>query len=353
MGVLHKNIMVSTATTSLVSILLSLVAFSRGAVVPGECGEGRQCVPHKSCQVSQEALATELIESSRCHLASVFPEPLADHLKPRSCCKKGETCCDIKDIIKTSVDPPTTSGPSVDPPTTSVPSAGPNPSFVATKLGNFITFYNEVSGTVSALTENILLIEEFNYDGKGLAPIFLAGTSGTPGRDGEVDLAFPNNTETRGANIQLNLPAGFTVDQLKWIAVLSEGSKKVLGSLQFNGSPTTSDPSVDPQTTNGPLGNFTTSFNEVSGTVTKHSERALLIDDFNYDGKNGLAVFLGGITGSPSGDGEVAFSDPKLDTEYSGNLVLNVPAGFTVDQLKWIAVWSPGAKEVLASLQIK
>ena len=99
----------------------------------------------------------------------------------------------------------------------------------------------------------------------------------------------------------------------------------------------------------GPLGNFTTSFNEVSGTVTKHSERALLIDDFNYDGKNGLAVFLGGTTGFPSGDGEVdhthehtvilvvfqvAFSDPKLDTEYSGNLVLNLPAGFTVDQLK-------------------
>merc|ERR1711971_695142 len=173
MGVLHKNIMVSTATTSLVSILLSLVAFSRGAVVPGECGEGRQCVPHKRCQVSPEALATELTESSRCHLASVFPEPLADHLNTRSCCKKGETCCDIKDIIKTSVDPPTTSvdppttsGPSVDPPTTSVPSAGPNmPSFVATKLGNFITFYNEVSGTVSALTENILLIEGFNYDG--------------------------------------------------------------------------------------------------------------------------------------------------------------------------------------------
>ena len=55
----------------------------------------------------------------------------------------------------------------------------------------------------------------------------------------------------------------------------------------------------------GPLGNFTTSFNEVSGTVTKHSERALLIDDFNYDGKNGLAVFLGGTTGFPSGDGEV------------------------------------------------
>merc|ERR1712037_1086607 len=315
----------------------SLIAFSHGAVVPGECGEGRECVPHKRCQVSQEGLATELIESSRCHLASVFPEPLADHLKPRSCCKKGETCCDIKDIITTSVDPPTTSGPSV---------GVDVPSFVVTKLGNFMTISNEVSGAVFALGENLLLFQEFNYDGKGLAPIFLAGTTGTPGGEGEVELPFPLETEKRDFKFHLKLPEGFTVAQLEWIAVWSEGAKKVLGSIQINRSPPTSDP-------NGPLGNFTTAFNEVSGTVTKHSERALLIDDFNYDGKNGLAVFLGGTTGFPSGDGEVAFSDPKLDTEYSGNLVLNVPAGFTVDQLKWIAVWSPGAEQVLGSLQIK
>jgi hypothetical protein len=212
-----------------------------------------------------------------------------------------------------------------------------------------MTISNEVSGTVFALGENLLLFQEFNYDGKGLAPIFLAGTSGTPGGDGEVELPFPAlETEKRDFKFHLKLPEGFTVAQLEWIAVWSEGAKKVLGSIQINRSPTTSDP-------NGPLGNFTTSFNEVSGTVTKHSERALLIDDFNYDGKSGLAVFLGGTTGSPSGDGEVAFiSDPQVDTEFrNSNLVLNVPAGFTVDQLKWIAVWSPGAEQVLGSLQIK
>ena len=53
-------------------------------------------------------------------------------------------------------------------------------------LGNFTTSFNEVSGTVFALGENLLLFQEFNYDGKGLAPIFLAGTTGTPGGDGEV-----------------------------------------------------------------------------------------------------------------------------------------------------------------------
>ena len=54
------------------------------------------------------------------------------------------------------------------------------------KLGSFTTFFSEVSGTIFELNEKFLLIKDFNYDGKGLAPIFLAGTTGTPGGDGEV-----------------------------------------------------------------------------------------------------------------------------------------------------------------------
>ena len=131
----------------------------------------------------------------------------------------------------TSVDPPTTSGPSVDPPTTSGPSVGVDvPSFVVTKLGNFMTISNEVSGAVFALGENLLLFQEFNYDGKGLAPIFLAGTTGTPGGDGEVghthrtncdpvvfqvELPFPLETEKRDFKFHLKLPEGFTVAQLE------------------------------------------------------------------------------------------------------------------------------------------
>ena len=55
------------------------------------------------------------------------------------------------------------------------------------ELGSFTTFFSEVSGTVFELNERFLLIKDFNYDGKGLAPIFIAGTTGTPGGDGEVE----------------------------------------------------------------------------------------------------------------------------------------------------------------------
>ena len=54
------------------------------------------------------------------------------------------------------------------------------------KLGSFTTFFHEVSGTVFELDEKTLLITDFNYNGEGLAPIFLAGTTGTPSGAGEV-----------------------------------------------------------------------------------------------------------------------------------------------------------------------
>ena len=57
---------------------------------------------------------------------------------------------------------------------------------VPRKLGNFTTFFHEVSGTVFELNEKFLLIKDFNYDGKGLAPIFLAGTTGGDGEVGEI-----------------------------------------------------------------------------------------------------------------------------------------------------------------------
>ena len=59
---------------------------------------------------------------------------------------------------------------------------------LAKKLGSFTEFHHKVAGTVFELFQSqFLLIKDFNYDGKALAPIFLAGTTGTPSGDGEVD----------------------------------------------------------------------------------------------------------------------------------------------------------------------
>ena len=115
------------------------------------------------------------------------------------------------------------------------------------ELGSLTTFLHEVSGTVFELNEEFLLIKDFNYDGRGFAPIFLAGTTGTPSGDGEVDQTqeqtvifavfqvvlpypIPDVEKTFSIDdpdlpklpkqalhedVKLKLPPGFKVDQLK------------------------------------------------------------------------------------------------------------------------------------------
>ena len=68
------------------------------------------------------------------------------------------------------------------------------------KLGSFTTFFSKVSGTIFELNERFLLIKDFNYDGKGLAPIFIAGTTGTPGGDGEVGMHWNITQKMKEAN---------------------------------------------------------------------------------------------------------------------------------------------------------
>jgi len=364
--------MTCTATTFLASILLPLIAFSDAAVVPGNCGEEKECVPYKSCKVTLDGLAIDLIQSSMCHLDSLFPvglEANINEMNSRMCCGEKKTCCDIKDIIEPE---PTTPGTSVEFETVDVDGLR--------ELGSLTTIFHKVSGTVFEMSEKVLVIKDFNYDGRGEAPIFLAGTTGTPSKDGEVVLPYPipdvektfsisdpdlpKLDKALHEDVTLKLPPGFKVDQLKWISVWCTAAKIDFGSLQ-----------IIKDIPQDELGDFITTKNgtEVSGTVFKLNERELKIEDFNYSDKGlAKAIFLAGTTGAPGGDGEVdqvvlPYPVPEvertfrvrdkdldyLDNELHGDITLKLPQGFTVDQLKWIAVWCTRAKEVFGMLQIK
>merc|ERR1712037_926019 len=151
-----KSSMTCTATTLLASILLPLIAFSDAAVVPGNCGEEKECVPYKSCKVTLDGLATELIQSSMCHLDSLFPSPGLglgiNEMNSRMCCGEKKTCCDIKDIIEPE---PTTPGTSVDFPVENetVDVDG------LRELGSLTTIFHKVSGTVFEMSEKVLVIK--------------------------------------------------------------------------------------------------------------------------------------------------------------------------------------------------
>ena len=62
-------------------------------------------------------------------------------------------------------------------------------------LGSLETFAHAVSGIVSVDTaKNVVIIDQFNYDGMAPDATFWVGTSGKP-REGGFDLYFPEGTE--------------------------------------------------------------------------------------------------------------------------------------------------------------
>jgi len=102
------------------------------------------------------------------------------------------------------------------------------------------------------------------------------------------------------------------------------------------------------------IGTFTNIFHDIAGTAYALNSTTVLIKGFNYDGEGPDAFFLGGTHGRPSKSGEVVMPYPfegrhfnyrdkniPILGRFNGNkdVVLHLPPGTTVDQLKWISVW--------------
>jgi len=83
--------------------------------------------------------------------------------------------------------------------------------------------------------------------------------------------------------------------------------------------------------------------------------KTILIKGFTYDGEGPDTFFLAGTSGRPSSNGEVVLPWPANGKSYSyqdrniplikrsfdgsEDVVLSLPDGYTVDQLKWVSVW--------------
>merc|ERR1712080_371237 len=102
------------------------------------------------------------------------------------------------------------------------------------------------------------------------------------------------------------------------------------------------------------IGNFINIFHDIAGTAYAVDDRTILIKDFTYDGQGPDAFFLAGTKGRPSKSGEVVLPYPyegktfdyrdkdiPILGRFTGDkdIMLTLPPGKTVDQLKWISVW--------------
>ena len=101
------------------------------------------------------------------------------------------------------------------------------------------------------------------------------------------------------------------------------------------------------------LGKMVPLMHDVSGEVYAVGPNQLLINRFTYDGRGPEAFFLAGTSGSkPSKDGfpvpypysgvNYKYGDksvPKLREFKGEEVLLTLPSGMDVSQLKWLGVW--------------
>lgn len=92
------------------------------------------------------------------------------------------------------------------------------------------------------------------------------------------------------------------------------------------------------------IGKFSTHFHEVRGEVYAVDDKTIFIKGFNYDGRGPDAFFWAGSSVRPDASGFVVPNDKgTLEglTSYSGqDLVLRLPVGKEVTELRWLSVWS-------------
>jgi hypothetical protein len=91
------------------------------------------------------------------------------------------------------------------------------------------------------------------------------------------------------------------------------------------------------------LGSFKTYNHGVKGDLFAVDSRTILIKGFSYDGQGPDAFFWAGNTAKTSADGFIV-PDEKgtinvLKSYNNQDLVLTLPDGKTLDDIKWLAVW--------------
>ena len=100
------------------------------------------------------------------------------------------------------------------------------------KIGSFVNIFHDIAGEVFATDTDSVVLKGFTYDGEGPDTFFLAGTSKRPSAAGSLVLPWPADGKEYSytdrdiplikrsfdgsEDVVLQLPAGVTVDQLKW-----------------------------------------------------------------------------------------------------------------------------------------
>eukprot|EP00934_Nitzschia_sp_Nitz4_P009271 Nitzschia sp. Nitz4//scaffold34_size148208//9904//13263//NITZ4_002957-RA/size148208-augustus-gene-0.67-mRNA-1//-1//CDS//3329548726//9261//frame0 len=193
-------------------------------------------------------------------------------------------------------------------------------------LGSLSTRQHLVAGDVYLLSESVMEIRGFSYDGLAPAAYFWADTNPTPSTGGQIlSDASPSNGCALSTD-DPSLPGSFSVDQRVEfppgltvrdflggsLSVWCEAFRVDFGSIEFPDTIAESDIPTDVSTlecASAPsevfLGSLSTIAHRVAGDVYMLSERILEIRGFTYDGAGPAAYFWADTNSNPTTRGTI------------------------------------------------
>jgi hypothetical protein len=192
-----------------------------------------------------------------------------------------------------------------------------------------------IEGQVTIISDTVLYVEHFTYDGGAPAVYFYLGAENT-------DSAFQNGLQLMplldrayaDETLVLELPPGETLDGYQAISVWCVQFSVNFSSAEFVA------PLGYPYPRAGWEAGFPLMAHDVQGTVTIVNDRLLFVEHFSYDGLAPLVYFYLGAENT-----DLAFQNglqvaPELDRRYSDEyLVLALPGTEVMDAYQAISVW--------------
>ena len=189
-------------------------------------------------------------------------------------------------------------------------------------LGDLSTLQHDVEGTVVALSNKVIEIRNFRYDGTAPATFFWADTTSSPSANGIImpspshgckddeDLAFADGTVT----IRAEMPAGMTLDDIAggsisvWCEQFAVNFGHVLVPSNLRDVPRDGPDVQCSAAQSMDLGPLRSRAHDVQGTVVALSDRLLEFRNFQFDGSAPAAFFYASSSNPPQRGGLILLS---------------------------------------------
>jgi len=237
-------------------------------------------------------------------------------------------------------------------------------------IGELSNKAHGITGSVYAVSDTVLFIKQFTYDGMGPDAFFWTGNSSHPSPTGII-IPYPapkekshspldrNPTTTAppdtvlgpysGEDVLLRMPHGVKVTDLRWLSVWCRRFTVDFGSVIF------------PENLNPPLPQKLPELKRLghglrSSDITMLDMKTFYISDLHYDGAAPDAYFWVGTGPEPNAQGVKVpneLNELGVLRGYQGeDIEIQLPGNMTMRDIDWLSVWCISFRENFGHVMI-